>query len=188
MIQRNERLSKGIRGDDDTPNGEVESPNAETNSTDDSSSKKESTSTKEKPTTNTENENSSSNDNDKEPREKSEPKERPSIDEQVKDWNAQLVKENKNLHRLNTSLHEKNQRFALKQAEVEELINAEKIKNEELQNKLDDLEYELTKCRMRNGKLEAVLIDSQVNINEVSIATANFNFLSNCELTLSSTL
>merc|ERR1712223_444269 len=149
MIQRNERLSKGIRGDDDTPNGEVESPNAETNSTDDSSSKKESTSTKEKPTTNTENENSSSNDDDKEPREKSEPKEKPSIDEQVKDWNAQLVKENKNLHRLNTSLHEKNQRFALKQAEVEELINAEKIKNEELQNKLDDLEYELTKCRMR---------------------------------------
>ena len=47
---------------------------------------------------------------------------------------------------------------------MEELINAEKIKNEELQNKLDDLEYELTKCRMRNGKLEAVLIDSQVNI------------------------
>lgn len=85
-----------------------------------------------------------------------------SLDDQVKDWNAQLVKENKNLHRLNTSLHEKNHFLSLKQAEVEELINAEQTKNEELQNKVDDLEYELTKSRMRNGKLETVLIDTQV--------------------------
>ena len=85
-----------------------------------------------------------------------------SLDDQVKEWNAQLVKENKNLHRLNTSLHEKNHFLALKQAEFEELINAETTKNEELQNKLDDLDYELTKYRMRNGKLETVLIDTQV--------------------------
>lgn len=87
------------------------------------------------------------------------------MDEQVKDWNAQLVNENKNLHRLNTSLHEKNHFLTLKHAEFEELINAEQTKNEELQNKLDDLEYELTKCRMRNGKLETHLIDSQVTIS-----------------------
>ena len=74
------------------------------------------------------------------------------------------MKENKNLHRLNTSLHEKNHFLSLKQAEFEELINAEQTKNEELQNKLDDLEYELTKSRMRNGKLETVLVDTQVNI------------------------
>lgn len=66
------------------------------------------------------------------------------------------------MHRLNTSLHEKNHFLSLKQAEFEELINAEKIKNEELQNKLDDLEYELNKCKVRNGKLETVLIDTQV--------------------------
>ena len=71
------------------------------------------------------------------------------------------MKENKNLHRLNTSLHERNHFLSLKQAEFEELINAETTKNEELQNKVDDLEYELTKCRMRNGKLETVLIDTQ---------------------------
>jgi E3 ubiquitin-protein ligase BRE1 len=71
------------------------------------------------------------------------------------------VKENKNLHRLNTSLHERNHFLSLKQAEFEELINAEQTKNEELQNKLDDLEYELTKSRMRNGKLETVLVDTQ---------------------------
>ena len=72
------------------------------------------------------------------------------------------MKENKNLHRLNTSLHEKNHFLSLKQAEFEELINAEQTKSEELQNKLDDLEYELTKSRMRNGKLENVLVDTQV--------------------------
>ena len=88
----------------------------------------------------------------------------PALDDQVKDWNSQLVKENKNLHRLNTSLHERNHFLSLKQAEFEELINAEQTKNEELQNKLDDLEYELTKSRMRNGKLETVLVDTQVNI------------------------
>ena len=85
-----------------------------------------------------------------------------SLDQEVKDWNTQLVKENKNLHRLNTSLHERNHFLSLKQAEFEESINAEITKNEELQNKVDDLEYELTKCRMRNTKLETVLIDSQV--------------------------
>ena len=145
MIQRNERLSKGIRGDDDTPNGEVESP---------SEGEEKSTESKEKtddPST------------EKETPEKSEPKEKPCIDDQVKDWNAQLVKENKNLHRHNTSLHEKNHFLSLKQAEFEEIINAEKIKNEELQNKLDDLDYEVTKYRMRNGKLESVLIDTQVH-------------------------
>lgn len=147
MIQRNERLSKAIRGDDDTPNGEVQSPSE--SSEDKSSEKKDKTA-------------EDSTANEKEASEKSDPKEKPTIDDQVKDWNAQLVKENKSLHRLNTSLHEKNHFLSLKQAEFEELINAEKIKNEELQNKLDDLEYELNKCKVRNGKLETVLIDTQV--------------------------
>jgi len=53
--------------------------------------------------------------------------------------------------------------LSLKQAEFEEQINAEKTKNEELQNKLDDLEYEVTKARMRNGKLETTLIETQVS-------------------------
>ena len=78
------------------------------------------------------------------------------------------MKENKNLHRLNTSLHEKNHFLSLKQAEFEELINAEQTKSEELQNKLDDLEYELTKSRMRNGKLENVLVDTQVNVLRIA--------------------
>ena len=68
-----------------------------------------------------------------------------------------------NIFQLNTSLHEKNHFLSLKQAEFEEQINAEKTKNEELQNKLDDLEYEVTKARMRNGKLESTLAETQAS-------------------------
>lgn len=85
----------------------------------------------------------------------------PALDHQVKELNQQLQNENKALHHLNTSLHEKNHFLSLKQAESQELINAEVTKNEELQNKLDDLEYEVTKCRMKNAKLEVSLSEAQ---------------------------
>ena len=154
VIQRNERLSKAIRGDSETPNGELEcckkiknEDGTNENEAKDASEKETSISAQTK-------EESKEDESDK-------PNPVASLDEQVKDWNAQLVKENKNLHRLNTSLHERNHFLSLKQAEFEELINAETTKNEELQNKVDDLEYELTKSRMRNGKLETVLIDTQ---------------------------
>ena len=78
-----------------------------------------------------------------------------------KELNQQLQRENKALQHLNTSLHEKNHFLSLKQAESQELINAEVTKNEELQNKLDDLEYEVTKFRMKNAKLEASLSEAQ---------------------------
>ena len=42
---------------------------------------------------------------------------------------------------------------SLKEAEFEERILAETTKNEELQNKLDDMEYENTKLKLKNGKL-----------------------------------
>jgi len=84
-----------------------------------------------------------------------------SLDAAVKEMNLQLQRENKALHQLNTSLHEKNHFLSLKEAEFEERIFAETTKNEELQNKCDDLEYELTKYRMKNGKLETSLIETQ---------------------------
>merc|ERR1711936_1221079 len=88
----------------------------------------------------------------------------PSLDQQVKELNQQLQNENKALHHLNTSLHEKNHFLSLKQAEFQELINAEVTKNEELQNKHDDLDYEVTKCRMKITKLETGLIDAQESL------------------------
>ena len=60
------------------------------------------------------------------------------------------MKENKNLHRLNSSLHEKKLFLSLKQAEFEELINAEHTKSEE---------FECTKSQIHKRKLE---VDSQV--------------------------
>ena len=59
--------------------------------------------------------------------------------------------------------HGSNHFLSLKEAESQELINAEVTKNEELQNKLDDLEYEVTKFRMKNAKYEASLSAAQVN-------------------------
>ena len=88
----------------------------------------------------------------------------PPLDQQVKELNQQLQNENKALHHLNTSLHEKNHFLSLKQAEFQELINAEVTKNEELQNKHDDLDYEVTKCRMKITKLETGLIDAQESL------------------------
>ena len=64
MIQRNERLSKAIRGDDDTPNGEVQSPSE---SSEDKSSDKKDKSAED------------STANEKEASEKSDPKEKPTI-------------------------------------------------------------------------------------------------------------
>jgi E3 ubiquitin-protein ligase BRE1 len=85
----------------------------------------------------------------------------PPLAHQVKELNQQLQNENKALHHLNTSLHEKNHFLSLKQNESQELINAEVTKNEELQNKVDDAEYEVTKCRMKNAKLEVSLSEAQ---------------------------
>jgi len=188
VIQRNERLSKAFRGDaklTETPNGDVTDTSIDKSDVESGSeSKTDSKSVTDKVLD--ESTSASKKDKDKEKADtestaktgskKSAASESASdnsisdnnkacpiscLDDQVKDWNSQLVKENKNLHRLNTSLHEKNHFLSLKQAEFEELINAEQTKNEELQNKLDDLEYELTKSRMRNGKLETVLVDTQ---------------------------
>ncbi len=83
------------------------------------------------------------------------------VDAEVRELNAKLQRENANLHRLNTSLHERNHFLQLKYAESEERIAAEETRKEELQNKVDDLEYEFTKSRMRNGKLETALAETQ---------------------------
>ena len=79
----------------------------------------------------------------------------------MKELNRQLIKENQNLHRLNTKLHESSHFLSLRHAEFDEKLNAEETKTEELQNKVDDLDYELTKARMRNGKLETTLAETQ---------------------------
>merc|ERR1719245_2739851 len=140
MIQRNDKLFRAIRTDNDTKDQGETSGASGTAVTHDSK------------------ENNIDNDIDKEETDStpkpSENHDVPPLDQQVKDLNEQLQNENKALHYLNTSLHEKNHFLSLKQAESQEQINAEVTKNEELQNKYDDVEYELTKCRMKIAKLE----------------------------------
>ena len=141
MIQRNDKLFRGIQqekvhADETDGTGEVSQDRKEGNI--DNVDKEDETSTIHKTSTSV-----------------------PPLDQQVKELNQQLQNENKALHHLNTSLHEKNHFLSLKEAESQELINAEVTKNEELQNKLDDLEYEVTKCRMKNAKLEVSLIETQ---------------------------
>lgn len=140
MIQRNDKLFRAIRTENHTKDQGEASGASGTSATHDGK------------------ENNIENDIDKEETNAtSKPSENhdvPPLDQQVKDLNEQLQNENKALHYLNTSLHEKNHFLSLKQAESQEQINAEVTKNEELQNKYDDVEYELTKCRMKIAKLE----------------------------------
>jgi len=140
MIQRNDKLFRAIRTENNTKDQGEASGTSGSSATHDGK------------------ENNIENDIDKEETNAtSKPSENhdvPPLDQQVKDLNEQLQNENKALHYLNTSLHEKNHFLSLKQAESQEQINAEVTKNEELQNKYDDVEYELTKCRMKIAKLE----------------------------------
>ena len=76
----------------------------------------------------------------------------------------ELQGSNARLHQRNTNLHEQNHFATLKMAAIEEKLTAEETRKEELQNKVDDIEYELTKCRMRNGKLETTLAETQVSL------------------------
>merc|ERR1712238_359228 len=141
VIQRNERLSKAIGGD--TCNGDVtsltgKSPKSPKSDSPESTEKKTDSKTSDDLTKKSKAEvdksdtpetekagssskkSSSSDSSDKKENKSKQSSPLNSLDDQVKDWNEKLVKENKNLHRLNTSLHEKNHFLSLKQAEFEE--------------------------------------------------------------------
>uniref|UniRef100_A0A0K2V376 E3 ubiquitin protein ligase n=1 Tax=Lepeophtheirus salmonis TaxID=72036 RepID=A0A0K2V376_LEPSM len=192
LIQRNDRISRAIRGEeflDPELDEASESNNKDGESSSDEAPKKKSSSKKEDkksssslppkvedshskslPASNAEpkkdgDDDKKKSESDKENK-KSEPKEKkkmpiPPLDIQVVELNQNLQEENKRLHYLNTQLHEKNHFLSLKQAEIQELIDAKEVKSEELLNKVDDLEYEFGKCRMRNEKLEAGLMETQ---------------------------
>ena len=85
----------------------------------------------------------------------------PSLDDAVKELNGKLTDENQKLHQVNTSLHEQNHFLQLKNAEFTENLTAEITKCEELENKFDDVSYELNKFRNRNEKLETLLVETQ---------------------------
>jgi len=82
------------------------------------------------------------------------------IEEAIKQVNAEIQAENSNLHVLNTSLHEKNHSIALKLKEMQEQLTAKETEAAELQNRVDDLDYELQKKRHRADSLENHLAEA----------------------------
>ncbi|XP_046446401.1 E3 ubiquitin-protein ligase Bre1-like isoform X3 [Daphnia pulex] len=76
------------------------------------------------------------------------------LEEAIKQVNAEIQAENSNLHVLNTSLHEKNHAISLKLKEMQEQLTAKETEAAELQNRVDDLDYELQKRRHRADSLE----------------------------------
>lgn len=84
----------------------------------------------------------------------------PSLDEAVRQANIELQTENRNLHSLVTGLHENQHRFSLKFAESQDKLTATETANAELKNRIEDLEYELSKTRNREEKLDCHLAEA----------------------------
>lgn len=78
----------------------------------------------------------------------------PDMDEAVRQANVELQTENKNLHALVTTLHEKNHLLTLKFSEHQDQADSQQTKNDELRNRVEELEYELSKMRSREEKLD----------------------------------
>lgn len=84
----------------------------------------------------------------------------PDIDETLKQTQIEIMAENKNLQSLNTSLHEKYHTISLKLKELQDTLTGKETEAAELQNQIDDLQYELEKVRLRNDKLENHLAEA----------------------------
>uniref|UniRef100_A0A2R5LCT0 E3 ubiquitin protein ligase n=1 Tax=Ornithodoros turicata TaxID=34597 RepID=A0A2R5LCT0_9ACAR len=83
----------------------------------------------------------------------------PDVDEAIRQSNAELQEENKNLHTMVTSLHEKNHLLSLKYQEHKDRADSLQLKKDELRNRVEELEYELGKVRAREEKLDAHLAE-----------------------------
>ncbi|XP_043237647.1 E3 ubiquitin-protein ligase Bre1-like [Amphibalanus amphitrite] len=84
----------------------------------------------------------------------------PNLDEEIREMNLTLQKENASLHALNTALHEKHHTMSLKTAELQERLTALQTEKDELGNRHDDLLYEWEKTRNYNEKLETHLAEA----------------------------
>ncbi|XP_055376893.1 E3 ubiquitin-protein ligase Bre1 [Condylostylus longicornis] len=82
------------------------------------------------------------------------------IDEVLRQSQAEIMVENRNLQNLNTSLHEKFHTMSLKMKEYQDALTAKETENAELRNQIDELQYDLEKVRCRNDKLENHLAEA----------------------------
>lgn len=85
---------------------------------------------------------------------------RPEIEDTLRESQIEIMAANKNLQCLNTSLHEKYHTISLKLKELQDTLTGKETEAAELQNQIDDLQYELGKVRLRNDKLENHLAEA----------------------------
>lgn len=84
----------------------------------------------------------------------------PEIENTLRESQIEIMAANKNLQCLNTSLHEKYHTISLKLKELQDTLTGKETEAAELQNQIDDLQYELGKVRLRNDKLENHLAEA----------------------------
>lgn len=82
------------------------------------------------------------------------------IEHTLRESQIEIMAANKNLQCLNTSLHEKYHTISLKLKELQDTLTGKETEAAELQNQIDDLQYELGKVRLRNDKLENHLAEA----------------------------
>ncbi|KAK7072088.1 E3 ubiquitin-protein ligase BRE1A [Halocaridina rubra] len=84
----------------------------------------------------------------------------PSLEEGVRELNAELQQENKKLHAQNLSFHEEYHLKSLKVKELEEKLQAMETEKAEMQNRIEDMEYDLNLTRSRCEKVETHLAET----------------------------
>lgn len=84
----------------------------------------------------------------------------PEIEETLRQTQIEIMDENRNVQNLNTSLHERYHTISLKMMELQDTLTGKETEAAELQNQIDDLQYELGKVRVRNDKLENHLAEA----------------------------
>ncbi|CAN7984835.1 unnamed protein product [Ixodes hexagonus] len=94
----------------------------------------------------------------------------PDLEESVRQANVELQTENKNLHALVTSLHEKNHLLSLKFSEHQDQSDSLQTKNDELRNRVEELEYELGRLQAREEKLDLHLSECLQRLKGISQA------------------
>ncbi|XP_054724010.1 E3 ubiquitin-protein ligase BRE1A-like isoform X2 [Uloborus diversus] len=97
----------------------------------------------------------------------------PSLDDAVRQANVELQNENKNLHLLVTGLHEKHHQMNLKFAEMNDKLAAQEIANAELKNHIEDLEYDLSKTKLREEKLDMHLSECLTKLKSYNLTDSD---------------
>ena len=144
LLQRNEKVSRALRGEKEGGNG----GQAEATSEGTEAAPEPSTTEEQTPDSQSGGEKEGSNGPE-------------GLEATVKELNCRLQEENSKLHQVNTSLHETNRSLTLQVADLTEQLGAQTTHREELENKYEDASYELGKIRNRNDKLETMLLETQ---------------------------